>query len=798
MGRTAGNFCLRSSMPQPLELEPEQTETIEPKSSPGPPVNTPSQNMPATEAMTWQQEKAFGQNKATRRRNGCTKWEPFDYAALEGAPTQAEDNWLAQQSDFTLPTLLPTTRHPRRRHRGKAVIPISPSDQQASFFATAPAPAEPAPAQSTIANDARDPPKSPHKKNAHNKKQTAKDDDNMVELRKEAYVPPHLRKRNAPNHAKPDSAHGAAAASGSPAVSDKSKTPIPAQLYSSTNGAGLPKNPSSSPPTTPQDPEDHVYGWPRGPQPNKKTVRPKAKDMKYVPSNSNSDGGKQHWGNGWDEPKPEIPAATKKGGNPRWPRGPQPYKKTGWPKAREMKYIPPGSDSDGGISFKSTSNGDPDYDIKKLVDWNGDWLPPPETWSARRGYTDRHFGQNVERWMNAQPAECTRPLDITSDAFHGCKTVNTVDGSDVVEFVLVNGVCKELAPHYWIRAKVEKQTLREFWKRFLEAEPKPFDQDDLKGDSPWWERYEDVVYKNEDDEIGYPSCYLDGVVVPEAKINLADPEEETQPFHLASAEEKVQEQKRRREQKNLRMIARRNRPMPEFDMPLPVVEDRRLKPQANIYLRPVQASDVRGIAELYNYYVESSIYTTEFDGRTEAQMAHRIQVITRAGLPYLVAICKSNESKANPGYVTERIVGYINIDEYCDPSSLYRYTFEMEIYVHPGLVCKGIGKCLMDRLLAMVDTSYCARGGYKYVNDFEYLKNGPSRVIKTILLNVHHENGDDVQIGWQGKFLNDCQFVRVGRLPKVGYKLGKVVDVSIYAHHTEEDINADGRPTVAG
>ena len=170
----------------------------------------------------------------------------------------------------------------------------------------------------------------------------------------------------------------------------------------------------------------------------------------------------------------------------------------------------------------------------------------------------------------------------------------------------------------------------------------------------------------------------------------------------------------------------------------------------------------------------------------------------QSGLPYLVAISKGNQSKATPGYVNEKIVGYVNLEDYCDQSSLWRYTFQMEIFVHPGYVRKGIGRCLMDRILEMVDTSYRVRGGYEYINNFEYLKTGMSRVVKTILLNVHHKNGEDAQEGWQGKFMKDCTFLRVGRLPQIGYKMDQVIDCSIYAHHTKEQINAASLPTVAG
>jgi hypothetical protein len=72
-------------------------------------------------------------------------------------------------------------------------------------------------------------------------------DSKMGGLRKEAYVPPHLRNLGTTNSANPDlpngidaangvkvdSAHGFAAASGSPTASDKSGVGLPNKLHSS-------------------------------------------------------------------------------------------------------------------------------------------------------------------------------------------------------------------------------------------------------------------------------------------------------------------------------------------------------------------------------------------------------------------------------------------------------------------------------------------------------------------------------------------------------------------------------------
>ncbi|KAF5849430.1 hypothetical protein GGP41_006328 [Bipolaris sorokiniana] len=705
---------LCTSLSQPPELEPTRLESLD--------THTDMPKQQKNIEMTSHQEADFAQ-----------------------APPDSRRKHRAQQ-----PTTLPSPRHVSPAALAETSLPNQDETKNAS-----------------------NPPGFLQKKYTRNKK-SGKKETNMTMLRKEAYVPPHLRScppanrasipphlRNRPsaNEATIDPGHNNAATNGSPSSSNKSKSTVATKPESVQNQKNIREATPPSPATTPHEPVEHEN-----------------QDM-ITPENV--------WG-GWNGPEINHPHAHQKTANPRWNRGPQPYKRKPWPKQRDMKYIPDRSDSDGGVNCWSDSNGDPDYDVKKLLDWNGDWLPAPESWSARRGHEDRHLGANVEQWMNGHSQECTRSIYCPLSTFSP-----------------EDGPCKELAPRYWLEAKVEGSNLRESWKTISTSDPKPLDDMDLTGHAPWWEMYEDVVYSEaihedgqDEQHLKHRSCYLNGLPTPEARIDPTDAEHPTTPLMLASAAEKLEDLQKRREAKERRLLAKRNRLVPNSTFLMQAMEDRRLRPQANMYIRPVQPADVVGIGAIYNYYVEHTIYATEFDGRTEDHIRQRINTVTSAGLPYLVAISKSNESKVTPGYVTEKIVGFISLDDYCSQASSFRYTFEMELFVHPGYTSKGIGKCLVDRLLEMADTSYRARGGYQYINNFEYLKTGPSRVIKTILLNVHHKNGEHAETGWQGQFLCACKFHRVGRLPKVGYKNNTVIDVAIYAHHTNENIDAGARPTI--
>ncbi|KAF2827862.1 hypothetical protein CC86DRAFT_289754 [Ophiobolus disseminans] len=569
-----------------------------------------------------------------------------------------------------------------------------------------------------------------------------------------ASIPPHLRRKAAAAAAALTVAQSKAessATNGSTATSDKSKTGQGIKLHSSPNGAGQVLTPPPSLPTTPRELE-----FEKAPAPQ--TVTKNAQNFGQI-----EDGG---WTASWDTPKPEPTPVAPKKGNPRWPRIGGAPRKTVWPKNSEMRALPSESSSDGGVKCRSNSDGDPDYDVKKLMDWNGDWLPPPEQWSARKGHTSRHFGQGIEVWINDHGDECDK--EITYDA--------TTFSDDL---------CKELVPRYWLHTMVEQKPLGEFWKCMPSQTPYALSDVDMSEYPPFWERYEDES-----------SCFIDGHEVPDARVDPGDIENhDPHGDLLASADVRVKAILEVREGKRRRTLMKQRRPPKEFKPAMPAMEDRRIQPKSNVYFRPVQPTDVEGIAAIYNHYVDHTIYANEFEGRSTSQISSRIDEVISNGLPYLVAIARGNQPRGPKGYVSEKIVGYINLDDHCDQSSMFRFTFELELYVHPGYLSQNIASCLLDRLLEMANTGYNACGGYEYRNDSQYLKTGPSRVIKTILLPVLKEQGEDIEK--TSAFLKKFNFHLAGHVKQMGFKLGKVVDAYTYRHTTTEAIDPNSRPTVS-
>ncbi|KAF1954739.1 hypothetical protein CC80DRAFT_549918 [Byssothecium circinans] len=587
----------------------------------------------------------------------------------------------------------------------------------------------------------------------------------------DAYIPPHMRNKNA-KASKPSP----------PATSpgSKSQVPMPALIQSTEARSIAPETRPALLPTPPT------------------TSTPVEKSS---PAN--------------EAPKPQPVKAPRRNNNPREPKKPH-----RWPKNKEMKPLPSDEDDEnGGVPYdngwgdcESHSDGDPFYDVKKLLDWKGDWMPPPVDWSARNPFADHHLGESIEKWINGHDLSGCKEIsnyletpEFASFTIDG-KTVSDVANietnhktGDVEERDTMNAaivaqelaryenskkhnatyVTMDIAPRSWIPSKIEGCAPRHFWRDYASRAPEALSDIDVREHNAYWDLYKEDK----------ANCFIHTPVAPEVLLDPND-EESGNPNAHTSTTEFMERSKDGRARRARRQQRRREAPPPPFKPCPPRPE---LRPTSNIYLRPVQAADVEEITAIYNYYVENSISAAEFTPRTVDHLLARIDAVVSEELPYIVAVARGNgPSQAANAFMKERIVGFASIDDYCDKGSIYRYTFELELYTHPGYLRKGIAKCLMDRLLSFVSTGYPVKGGYDWVNRGEYLRKDAGRTVKTINVSVPHE--ENATIEWMHEFFKKFKFSKAGHLKKVGYKEGKVVDVMLYQHTTSEPIDPNQRP----
>jgi len=155
-----------------------------------------------------------------------------------------------------------------------------------------------------------------------------------------------------------------------------------------------------------------------------------------------------------------------------------------------------------------------------------------------------------------------------------------------------------------------------------------------------------------------------------------------------------------------------------------------------VEVRAAAQGDLAAIQAIYAHHVLRGLATFEEMPPDVEEMRRRHADVTARGLPYLVAVERSE------------VLGY----GYCAPyraRSAYRYALEDSIYIKDGHLGKGIGTQLLTQLLRI-----CEGLGYR-------------QVIAVI--------GDSANAGSIALHAR-LGFVRVGTLRSTGYKLGRWVD----------------------
>lgn len=106
-----------------------------------------------------------------------------------------------------------------------------------------------------------------------------------------------------------------------------------------------------------------------------------------------------------------------------------------------------------------------------------------------------------------------------------------------------------------------------------------------------------------------------------------------------------------------------------------------------VAIRPAVVADAAAIAAIYAYYVLHGTATFEEVPPGADEIARRLAHVTGRGLPWLVA--------EEDG----RLLGYAYGGPY-HTRSAYRFTLEDSIYLDPAATGRGLGRRLLDRLVA--------------------------------------------------------------------------------------------------
>jgi phosphinothricin acetyltransferase len=108
---------------------------------------------------------------------------------------------------------------------------------------------------------------------------------------------------------------------------------------------------------------------------------------------------------------------------------------------------------------------------------------------------------------------------------------------------------------------------------------------------------------------------------------------------------------------------------------------------ATLQLRPYTSEDAASIVAILNYYIANSTAIYDYDLRTLEQQQALLEEKLAKGFPILVAT------------IGDRLVGFGYYSEFRFRAA-YRFTVEHSVYVLPNEHGQGIGKALMEALIA--------------------------------------------------------------------------------------------------
>jgi L-amino acid N-acyltransferase YncA len=106
-----------------------------------------------------------------------------------------------------------------------------------------------------------------------------------------------------------------------------------------------------------------------------------------------------------------------------------------------------------------------------------------------------------------------------------------------------------------------------------------------------------------------------------------------------------------------------------------------------VVIRAAVPADIAAITRIYAHAVRFGTASFEIEPPDEAEMARRQRALIDGGFPYLAA-----ESDG-------AVLGYAYAGPY-RPRPAYRFSVENSVYVAPDAHRRGVGRALLDRLIA--------------------------------------------------------------------------------------------------
>ena len=223
-----------------------------------------------------------------------------------------------------------------------------------------------------------------------------------------------------------------------------------------------------------------------------------------------------------------------------------------------------------------------------------------------------------------------------------------------------------------------------------------------------------------------------------------------------------------------------------------------MAPKANVYLRPVHLSDVAQITNIYNHYVRNSVQAAELEDTGLSDWRDRVKGATEEKLAFIVAVLKSNKvmghaNKRGRGNQRERgfgrrrplptpeafeetIVGFAYAEDHAGKHTMYEFVAELQLFVDPNHTRQGVGRVLMDRMIASLDHGYHTSSPVEFIKPIggQVYETGGTRDMHKIMVTVGFHYGQEKEFEWRKNWLQMVwDFDHIATYTCLGNKFGK-------------------------
>ena len=246
-------------------------------------------------------------------------------------------------------------------------------------------------------------------------------------------------------------------------------------------------------------------------------------------------------------------------------------------------------------------------------------------------------------------------------------------------------------------------------------------------------------------------------------------------------------------------------------------------PKVSMYIRPARKPDLEQIIEIYNHWRRDSVNAIEIYDTKVADWAQRFEEANLGNKPFIVAVLKvskidtvrevvsalqvtgkpkkaqrkgwtavdesngfANDCKRGGASYRRRdinlnceeiVIGFALSERFSFQNTIFDFTAETLLYVHPDYQHKGVMKNLMDRVLASHDMNWEIHYGTDFTLEGKESLNlhcrGGAHVKKTVIsLFYEHDKPDDFL--WKKSVLeNMFSFHQASLMLNIGDKKGK-------------------------